>query len=189
MPPRNVVAVRTWGVEKQSWSLTQTFYLLVWTDPVGFLIKDSHPCNSSSTSRRLLTHKQPYLFSSLLPHMPFLSYPAWSSWQTHHCHHLSTSPSIAPSDKTPAMCEHDHLFLSISEQLSHPLNLSFPQLQYLGHQLLPTPTPKWSCILRLLSVPTTSPLVHTTIISWLKCCHNSHIGLSFYFFFPADHYS
>lgn len=57
---------------------TQTFYLWVMTYPAGFLIKDRHPCNSSSTSWRLLIHKQLYLLSSHLPHLSLFSYPAWS---------------------------------------------------------------------------------------------------------------
>lgn len=94
---------RTWGANSN--------LLPLGNDPsCGFLIKDSCPCTCSSTPCRYLTHKPLYLFFSHRASLPLFSYPASCSWLIHRFHHSSTSPSIALSDKMPALYEHDLLF-------------------------------------------------------------------------------
>lgn len=101
-PPRNLHGIQkllavVWRMCRSNIELLiQTFYLLVLICPAGFLIKNRHPCSSSSASWRPLIHKQLSLLSSHLPHLSFFSFPAWRPWLIHF-HHQSNSPSTACS--------------------------------------------------------------------------------------------
>lgn len=70
------LVMSTESVRSNTELLIQTFYLLVIIYPAGFLIKDRHPCSSSSTSWRPLFHKQLSKLSSHLPHPSLFSYAA-----------------------------------------------------------------------------------------------------------------
>ena len=151
------LVMSTESVRSNTELLIQTFYLLVIIYPAGFLIKDRHPCSSSSTSWRPLFHKQLSKLSSHLPHPSLFSYAAWSLWLIHLFHHWSNSPSIACIWQNPRF-RRTWSFTSISGIILETfLSLTFklpkscpfkwqktPAVYYIFLQPLPSPKSKSS---------------------------------------------